>query len=421
VMSEAINETAHDIALREAIADTARMMYDPQVKKSVIASGSEAEHRAMTEWLKTIAMPPTNPSGFIETTLSIARKNTVTTLMSGLGTALQNITGFSSSLHEVPAGLLAREVARFYSPRGKKAYEFAISKSDYLKNSLHVFDRDLQASASRLTKSGDILPSISVMLWFMTQVNKGIAIPTWNAAYAHGMKKFDNDSVKSVGYADGIVRQSQGSGRQMDVAKIMSGQGAAGQIKTIFTMFYSYFNAQLGTLVSSGVINKRLAKTNPTLAVALFTKDFLLVFAIPAILTRMAFSGNAPEDDDPLHKYGIAMLQYGLSFVPIVRDVGNYLLVKVDKELPNYGLKITPVESAAEGVVVGGMAAYDIVVGEGTNKDTKDAILGVSYAVRLPGKLIVNTTLGTKAVLEGKAGPKAIIYGPPPEYYKEAK
>lgn len=419
VMSEAINETAHDIALREAVADTARMMYDRDVKKAVIASGSETEYRAITEWLKTIALPPRNPDGFIENTLSIARKNTVTTLMSGLGTALQNVTGFASSLVEVPTGLLMREIARFYSPRGKAAYEFAIGNSGYLKNSLHVFDRDLQDSARRLTKDGNILPSTSVMLWFMTQVNKGIAIPTWNAAHAHGMKKFDNDHAKAVNYADGIVRQSQGSGRSMDAAKIMSGQGPGGQIKTIFTMFYSYFNAQLGTLISSGVLNKRLAKTDPGLAVALFTKDFLLVFAIPAILTRMVFSGNAPEDDDPLHKYGIAMLQYGLSMLPIVRDIGNYLLVKVDKELPNYGLKITPVESAGEGVVKGAMSIPDIISGEGTNKDTKDAIMGVSYAVGLPGKLIVNTTLGTKAILEGKAGPKALIYGPAPEYYRE--
>lgn len=417
--SEAINETVHDLALREAVADTMRLLNDKGIRNAIQITAGDASYQALITRVREVAAPPHNPSGFIEKSLSIARRNTVTTLMSGLGTAIQNVTGFSGAASRVSAGRLAKEIATFYGPKMKDRTAFVYEHSEYMRNRYGNYDRDLQDAAKKLTVNGRILPDTATMLWFMSQVDKGVSVPVWLAAFGDGMSKFENDTKKSIAYADHTVRQTQGSGRDVDLSAIMSGHGGLGQLKKVFTMFYSYFNSQLGLLIRSGVVNKQLAKTNPALATALFTKDFLLVFAIPAILTRELFAGNAPDDEDWAHKYGIALLQYGLAMVPLVRDIGNYLLVSIDKELPNYGFKVTPVQSAGEGVVKGAVAVKDIAIGEGTDKDTKDAIMGVSYAFGLPGKLIANTVTGTKAIMEGEAGPKALIYGAPPETLKE--
>ena len=43
----------------------------------------------------------------------------------------------------------------------------------------------------------------------------------------------------------------------------------------------------------------------------------------------------------------------------------------------------------------------------------KNIIMAVGYAAGLPGKLISDTALGTKAYLEGEAGPQAVLVGPP--------
>jgi len=74
---------------------------------------------------------------------------------------------------------------------------------------------------------------------------------------------------------------------------------------------------------------------------------------------------------------------------------------------------MTPVQSAGEGIVKGAVAARDIAIGEGDDRDLKSLIMGTSFTVGLPGKLISDTTLGTKAFLEGEAGPQAVVFGPP--------
>ena len=45
--------------------------------------------------------------------------------------------------------------------------------------------------------------------------------------------------------------------------------------------------------------------------------------------------------------------------------------------------------------------------GEGDQRDTKNAIMGLSYLVGLPGKLISDMVTGTQAWLEGDASRRA--------------
>jgi hypothetical protein len=196
----------------------------------------------------------------------------------------------------------------------------------------------------------------------------------------------------------------------------MAGHGGWGALKRVFTMFYSYFNAQLGMLVRSGAINKQLAKTNPGLAVSRFTRDFMYIWVLPAVLSTMLFKGGGAADDDPdkwLHKYLYSLIMYGMGMVPLVRDVGSFAWAAFDKDVWSYGYKISPVQAMPEGIVKGAVATKDILSGEGDDKDLKNVIMGVSFAAGLPGNLIQKSTLGTKAFLEGTAGPEAMVFGPP--------
>jgi hypothetical protein len=418
VFAEAVSETVHDIAYREAVADTMRMLNDVRVQNTIKTAAGVSTYRALVTRVREIAAPPRNPSGFIEKTLSIARKNTIVTLMSGVNTALQNFTGFVSATARVNPGRLAKEIALFYSPQMSERYNFALSQSEYMRNRHNSFDRDLQSEVKKLTAGKgvlDYLPDTSSWLVLMSAVDKGTSVPVWNAAFAEGMKKFENDTSKAVDYADHTVRQSQGSGRELDVAQIMSGHGGYGQLKKVFTMFYSYFNSQLGMLVRSGVITAHAAKTNPKLAVARFTKDFMVIVVLPAVLTAMIFKKDDPDEDPEkwLSKYSRAIVAYGLAMVPLLRDVGTFTWAQFDSDVKNYGLKLTPVQSAFEGVGKGIKSMYDAATGEGDDKDMKNIIMGTSFAVGLPGKQISDTTLGTKAFLEGEAGPEAAIFGPP--------
>lgn len=417
VFVEAVGETVHDLAFREAVADTIRLLNDKGIQNTIKTAAGTPSYRALVARVREIAAPPRNPSGFIEKTLSVARKNTIVTLMSGVGTALQNFTGLASAYSgdRVAPGRLSKEIALFYSQKMSERYQFAIENSDYMKGRHESFERDLHNHVKGMTVNANIMPEMGTWLVLMGLVDKGTSVPVWNAAFYEGMSKFENDKAKAIDYADHTVRTTMGSGRELDIARIMGGHGGWGQLKKVFTMFQSYFNGQLGQLVRSGAVNKRLAKTNPGLATARFTRDFMLVFVIPAVLTKMLFAPPDKEPEEWERNYIRALAQYGMAMVPLWGSFMNSMWAQFDPTARNYGYKITPVESAAEGIIKGTKAAITLAEGEGEDRDLKNVMMGVGFAAGLPGKLISDTVLGTKAWVEGAAGPEAVLQGPPRE------
>lgn len=413
VFAEAVNETVHDLAYREAVADTMRLLNHKGVQSAIKQSAGTPAYRALVTRVREIAAPPRNPMGWVEKPISIARKNTVITLMSGVNTALQNITGLVPALVRVDAGLLARELARFYSPSMASVYKFTMEQSEYMRLRGSSFDRDMNNMADKLTVNGKIMPDTATWLKLMSVVDRAVTVPVWNAAFREGLGKFANDHGRAVEYADHIVRQTQGSGREVDLAKIMSGHGGWGQLKGAFTMFYSYFNGMLNMLVRSGVINAKLAGENRTRAVAKFTGDFMAIVVIPAILSELYFHPSANEDEDPTTRFSRSLAMYVSGFFPIGRELSSATWSAFDHNVANYGYKMSPIESAGEGVIKGMVSARDILEGEGDDRDTKNVIMGTSFAVGLPGKLIADTVMGTDAWLNHDAPPQSVIYGPP--------
>lgn len=415
VFVEAVNETVHDLALREAVADTMRLLNDKGIQTVIKSSVGVPAYRALVNRVREVAAPPRNPSGFIEKILASARRNTIVVLMSGVKTALQNVVGLVPALTRVNAGNIGLEMARFYSPAMAERYRFAMDNSEYMRHRYQNFDRDLNDMAAKLTVKGRLLPDTATMLALMGLVDRGVSVPLWNAAFKDGMAQFDNDNAKAADYADHIVRQTQGSGRDVDLPKIMSGHGGYGQLKRLFTMFYSYFNSQLQMLVRAGAIAKREASSNPGLAVGKFTLQFVMIAVLPAILTEMMMgNGGDDEDEDKLAKrYARALVMYGAGMFPIVRDISSYTWSVFDTDTYNFGYKISPVQSAGEGVVKGIQSLGDIFAGEGDIVDTKNAIMGTSFAFGLPGKLISDFVAGANAWMSGDAGPEALLFGAP--------
>lgn len=415
VFVEAVNETVHDLALREAVADTMRLLNDKGIQTAIKSSVGVPAYRALVNRVREVAAPPRNPSGFIEKILASARRNTIVVLMSGVKTALQNVVGLVPALTRVNAGNIGLEMARFYSPAMAERYRFAMDNSEYMRHRYQNFDRDLNDMAAKLTVKGRLLPDTATMLALMGLVDRGVSVPLWNAAFKDGMAQFDNDSAKAADYADHIVRQTQGSGRDVDLPRIMSGHGGYGQLKRLFTMFYSYFNSQLQMLVRAGAIAKREASSNPGLAVAKFTVQFVMIAVLPAILTEMMMgqSGDDEDEDKLAKRYARALLMYGAGMFPIVRDISSYTWSVFDTDTYNFGYKISPVQSAGEGVVKGIQSLADIAAGDGDIVDTKNAIMGTSFALGLPGKLISDFVVGANAWMSGEAGPEALLFGAP--------
>lgn len=417
VFSEAVNETVHDLAYREAVADTMRMLNDKGIQNAVKQVVGVEGYRALVTRVREVAAPPRNPTGFVESTIAVARRNTVINLMSGVKTALQNFTGLAPAFAEVNAGTLGREIAAFYSPKMVERYEFAMEQSTYMRQRFSNYDRDLNTQIKKLTVNGSVRPDESTFLALMGFIDKGVSVPVWNAAFKQGMERFENDTAKSVDYADHVVRQSQGSGRDVDLAAIMSGHGGWGQLKKAFTMFYSYFNGQLNLLTKHAVVAHLEAKDDPAVAAGKMAAKFIAIVAVPTVLTELLMHGYTQDDETDEERrlrFAGAFVKYGAGFFPFVRDIvpGIWAQATGDHFITP---KISAIDSALEGVVKAGKSAADYVKGEADERDTKNLIMGVGYLVGAPGKLISDAIEGTRQWLNGEAGPQAILLGPPPK------
>lgn len=418
VFVETVTETVHDIAYREAIADVIRLMNNEDIREALKQIAGPEVFWAMRTRMAEVASAPKNPHGFIENFVSIARRNTIVNLMSGFGTAFQNLTGLIPATGRVNGWLLAREVGKFYSPKMGDMYQFATSKSEYMRHRFTSYEQDLVNAAKKLTVKGSIMPDTATFLALMGWVDRGVSVPVWNAAFAEGMEKYKGsdglpDEKQAVEYADHIVRQTQGSGRIVDKPGIMTGH----PLKTIFTMFHSYFNGQLQQLVRAGLVSKQEAKTDPRKATARVAMAFIVFWVLPALVTE--FFKRAPDDEDDeekLARYAKGLALYPAAMFPIVKDIAPWAW---DKYVADSGwarsFRMSPIESAVEGIGRGIESTGDIASGEGDQKDVKNLLMGIGFAAGLPGKLVSDVITGTYDFATGEAGPEAIVLGPEPK------
>lgn len=414
VMSEAINETVHDVAFREAVADTWRVLNNKNVQNAIKAAGGTEVYRAIVQRMRETAAPPRNPNGFIEKAIAGARKNTLVVAMGmSVKTALVNVTGIIPAMRRVSLGHFARSVAQFYSPRMAEHYQFIVERSEYMRNRHDNYERDLQDSVRKLSVGGSILPEYAGWFAMISYVDKGTSAPTWMAAYQDSLKKHGNDENRAIQYADHIVRQTHGSGRIVDLASIQSGHGGWGQLKRAFTMFYSYFNAQLGMMAVSGILNTRRMRAGDPVAAARLAADVMMIIVMPAVLNEIATGqcGDEPKQWGKCVARSTAL--YTSGFVPIWRDVAAFGWGLLDKDVHSYGFRITPAESYFEGLARGAGSLVDIAGGEGNKTDVRNIWMGTSYLFGLPGYQVWRTVEGTRAWLGGKASPSAVLFGPP--------
>ena len=168
-------------------------------------------------------------------------------------------------------------------------------------------------------------------------VQYGVDLPTWLGAYQKGLKDFSGNETKAIDYADSVVRLSQGSGRNIDLAKIQRG----GELLKTFTMFYSYFNT-LYNLTALRVGDVKMNRDGASVIRA--ANSALLLFVVPAILGEL-ITGRGPDDDEEFLGWAAReLMAYPMETVVGLRSLSG--TVRGD----DFGYKVSPAETAPETV-----------------------------------------------------------------------
>ncbi|MFI9652843.1 hypothetical protein [Guyparkeria halopsychrophila] len=395
-MNKALGDAIHDIAYREAVADTYRLVNDKTLRAAIDGIGGVDVTRAIEQQIRNVASVPRAPSRFIDAFLSKARQNTlIVTMGYSIKTFLINATGISASWRRVGLATLSQEVGNF-SANPFETTRFVNERSTYMEYRNRSYDRDLTRQVAQIQAKKRITPDVATALAMVGWMDRAVSYPTWMAAYKealNGKVRFEPkmDPDRAAKYADHIVRQTQGSGREVDVAQIMEGRGDGGQLRSLFTMFYSYFNAQLAQMVRAHVVEGAALRNGDPWALARLAQAYLSVIVLPAVLGALLY-GNCDSDVDSngaaagyAKCFTRESVLFAGGFVPIIRDVIAGLWASFDDDAPYYGYQISPVASAIEGPVRGVKSMGDVAGGEGDIRDVRAITLGTSYALGLPG------------------------------------
>lgn len=416
-ISYKINETIHDVTHREAVTDTYRLMQGKKFGDAIRTIAGPAVYKSLLERVRETAVKPIVPQGFTERTLWYARRNTLINMMGlSFNTVAINVLGASPAIRQVGAGRFSKALSKLVSPRGREMYEWIMVKSPYMRERIRGYDRDLSMEANRFLGKGNIGPSMSTWLIGLSMMDRAVTLPTWLAAYEKGMEKFKNNEDSAVQFADRTIRQTQGSGRVIDLPKIAGGTGPAGEFKRIITMYYNFFSAQLGQMVVSQRISGReWTEGKRAQAAKRMALTTLAVVVIPATLEAIArgqCEGDEPED--VFYCMGKSSALFMGQFFPIFRDMVPTIWKQFDPETQAFGVRISPVESAMETVAKTPKALVDVTTGDFTESDISTLLKGAGYLAPGPGFQANRTLRGYQAFMDGETdNPMVILTGPP--------
>lgn len=323
-------------------------------------------------WLNTSARQsveaPISGSGGIERILSVLRNNSGLALMFGnLSNVMQQISGFPQAWAKfIDDGMkadLMRSTAKFISNPKKMARDVAAA-SDFMAGRMTndiaamngaineiLFDPRLYEKAQALAnKHGYFLQAA------MANTMEPII---WTAGYNAHMAKH-GDSKAAAEYADGVIRQTQGSLLPEDVSRIETGPATA----RFFTQFYSYFSmiGNTNTSAFQKVAREIGLKKGAGKILGLTVMGLLVPIWIASfIAVAMRGGPDDPDDDGYLDDWLLAVFGFGtakslVAMVPLVGQVGNAAINRMNDNPADDKIGLSP----AIGMFESGMGAWKI-------------------------------------------------------------
>ena len=319
---EHLRDVVHDLYFRPVVRDLNRLINDEQVQNIILSTLGFEAFRQLKPWVHGLATAYRPMDNYGEKVFRKLMGNTSAAILGwSMSSALNQTLGWFTVIPALGLKRTVRGIMDFYlhPTTWAEKKNFAFGKSEYLRDRVNTFDRDVKAAIEQVTESpvrgkwSAVQESFFLAAGWM---DMGVSLPAWLAGYDAGMLKF-NDETQAVEYADWIVRSTQNTGAAKDLSSIQRG----GPLWKSLTMFYTAFNS-IYNQTREQWFRGHGREDLPRLAAYL-----VFQFVMPALLgDMMNRRGPDWDDDDPedIWKWIFtSVLQYGSSQFIGLRDVVN--------------------------------------------------------------------------------------------------
>ena len=383
--------------MQGAVTDVRRLLTNKRVSYALDRIDPGAYEGMLIPWLnraaKQVVETPVVGDRKLSRFLSAARSRAGMALMfANLSNTAQQITGFSLAGVKVKPGLMLSAAAQFTADP-KAMRKSVVEASPYMKN------RMLNETAAMNDAVEEILVNPSLLekgqawtnrhaYFLQAAVDNTMSPIIWTAAYNQAIEQ-GQDANEAVRFADGVIRQTQGSTLPEDVSRFETGPGYA----RLFTQFVSYFNMMANTnatAVKQIVDDMGVKKGAGKLLYVALTGLLVPIWVAEAI--AQAFRGG-PDDEDGdgylddwlAAVFGLGTVRGLVAQVPIVGQAAQLVVNRFNDNPADDKFSLSPAVSLIESAVSSPASVYKAIVDDGNaQKAVRDVAAAATLITGLP-------------------------------------
>ena len=404
--------------MEPAVRGAARLLRRPKVSQPLGRIDPTAISGVLRPWLnraarQTVETPISADAGLNRMASAIRGRVGMALMFANVSNTLQQITGLLSANIKVPAADMMRAAASYIAnPKKLKDSVWTLSPymADRASNEVAVLSDTLDAilinpSTYERAEAFTRQHGYFLQTFFDNQLSPIIWTGAYNQALREGM-----DERMAIRYADGIIRQTQGSTLPEDVSRIETGPAYA----RLFTQFIGYFNMVANTNATAlqQIAREQGLKKGAGKAFYVLMMGLMLpIWMAEAI--ALAFRGGPEDEDDDgyLDDWMAAVFGFGtikgvLAGVPFIGALGQSAIERFNDNPMDDRLSVSPTISILESAAGAPASVYKAIVDDASaQKAVRDAAALITVTTGLPAMTLARPVGYAAGVAQGRIEP----------------
>lgn len=326
VIDKHLTDVIHSVSFTNATRDVYKIMNNNHVATAIEETMGKEVYKQFLPWLKTIARDNRDtitpgPWAFTERILQRARiGSSVVNMGFKFTTAFSQIAGIFPFMEKIGTVRTLAGIMDFYSKaitgKAKGEIDFVFEKSEMMRNRMNNRDRDIRSATRKLIAENKYDKAKDSYFKMTGLFDYAITVPSWIQAFNKNideqLKTGEVNEEMAIRYADGVIRETQGSGDVINLAAIQAGT----EMHKLFTQFYSYFSVYANRQVEA-VERAKSGDVGQLMSFAMYW------WFMPAVVSEL-LSGRGPEGDDDKIKWLLStVLKYPFGAYVILRDLAG--------------------------------------------------------------------------------------------------
>lgn len=379
------------------VTDVRRLLTNKRVSYALDRIDPGAYEGMLIPWLnraaKQIVETPVAGDRKLSRFLSTARSRAGMALMfANLSNTFQQITGFSMAAVKVKPSLMMKATASFIAdPKAMK--EQVATASEFMRNRMLNEVAAMNDAVEQILVDATVLEKAQAWTqrhayFLQAAVDNTMSSIIWTAAYNQAIEQQMNHK-DAVRFADGVIRQTQGTTLPEDISRFESGPAYA----RLFTQFVSYFNMMANTNATAMkqiVGEMGLRKGAGRLLYVALAGLLVPIWVAEAI--ALAFRGGPEDEDDDgylddwlMAVFGMGTLRGVVAQVPIVGQAAQLVVNRFNDNPADDKFSLSPAVSLLESAVSSPASVYKAIVDDGNaQKAVRDVAAAATLITGLP-------------------------------------